>query len=94
MARAHMSQESWADEIAELLVKYSIELVSYFLLNPITIRCRSLLLPLANPNTSKIITNHSSTVSVFISKAGFMVKSDAQKKAGVMAKEWWKSKSN
>jgi len=80
--------------MAELLVKYSIELVSYFLLNPITIRRRSLLLPLANPNTSKITTNQSSTVSSFISKARFMAKSDAQKKAGVMAKEWWKSRSN
>ena len=90
----HVSQESRADEMAELLVKYSIELVSYFLLNPITIRRRSLLLPLANPNTSKITTNQSSTVSSFISKAEFMAKSDAQKKAGVMAKEWWKSRSN
>ena len=69
-------------------------MVSYFLPNPITIRRYSLLLPLANLNTSKIITNHSSTVSVFISKARFMAKSDAQKKAGVMAKEWWKSRSN
>ena len=80
--------------MVELLVKYSIELVSYFLLNPITIRCRSLLLPLANPNTSEIITNHPSTISTSINKGGFMAKSDAQKKAGVMAKEWWKSRSN
>ena len=94
MACAHVTQESWADETAELLVKYSIELVSYFLPNPITIRRRSLLLPLANPNTSEIITNQSSTISSFISKARFMVKSDAQKKAGVMVKEWWKSRSN
>ena len=50
-----------------LLVKYSIELVSYFLLNLITIRSRNLLLPLANPNTSEITTNQSSTVSSFIS---------------------------
>ena len=90
----HDSQESRANEMAELLVKYNIELVSYFLLNPITIRCRSLLLPLANPNTSKIITNHPSTVSTFISLGGFMAKSDAQKKSGVMVKEWWKSRSN
>ena len=69
------------------MVIYNIELVSYFLPIPITIRRRSLLLPLANPNTSEIITNHSSTVSTLISKAGFMAKSDAQKKAGVMAKE-------
>jgi len=77
----------------ELLVIYNIELVSYFLPIPITIRRRNLL-PLANPNTSEIITNHSSTISTFISKGGFMVKSDAQKKARVMAKEWWKSRSN
>jgi hypothetical protein len=69
-------------------------LVSYFLLNPITICRCSLLLPLANPNTSKIITNHSATVSSVISKAGFMAKSDTQKKAGFMVKEWWKSRSN
>ena len=91
--RAHISQESRADKIAELLVKYSIGLVSYFLPNPITIHRRSLL-PLANPNTSGIITNHSSTISTSINKGGFMTKSDAQKKAGVMAKEWWKSRSN
>ena len=80
--------------MVELLVKYSIELVSYFLLNPITIRSRNLLLPLANPSTSEITTNQSSTISSFISKARSMTKSDAQKKAGVMAKEWWKSRSN
>ena len=40
------------------MVIYNIELVSYFLPIPITIRRRSLLLPLANPNTSEIITNH------------------------------------
>ena len=73
----HVSQESRADEMAELLVKYSIELVSYFLLNPITIHRRSLLLPLANPNTSEIITNHPSTTSTSISKGGLMAKSDA-----------------
>ena len=67
---------------------------SYFLLNPITIHSRSLLLPLANPNISEITTNQSSASSSFISKARFMTKSDAQKKAGVMAKEWWKSRSN
>ena len=78
----------------KLLAIYNIELVSYFLPNPITNRYRNLLLPLANPKTSKIITNHSSTISAFISKARFMAKSDAQKKAGVMAKEWWKSRSN
>ena len=76
------------------MVIYNIELVSYFLPIPITIRRRSLLRPLAKPYTSKIITNHPSTVSTFISKGGFMAKSDAQKKAGVMAKEWWKSRSN
>ena len=80
--------------MAELLVKYNIEWVSYFLLNPITIRRRSLLLPLANPNTSEITTNQSFAISSFISKARFMAKSDTQKKAGVMAKEWWKSRSN
>ena len=80
--------------MAELLVIYNIELVSYFLLIPITIRRRSLLLPLANPKSSEIIANHPSTASTSISKGGFMAKSDAQKKAGVMAKEWWKSRSN
>ena len=94
MACAHVSQESRAVETAELLVIYNIELVSYFLLIPITIRRRSLLLPLANPNTSEIITNHPSTASISINKGGVMAKSDAQKKAGVMAKEWWKSRSN
>ena len=73
----HVSQESRADKMVELLVIYNIELVSYFLPIPITIHCRSLLLPLANPNTSKIITNHPSTASTFISKGGFMAKSDA-----------------
>ena len=63
MACAHVSQESRADEMIELLVIYNIELVSYFLPIPITIRRRSLLLPLANPNTSEIITNHPSTAS-------------------------------
>ena len=77
MARAHVSQESQVDETTEILVKYSIELVSYFLLNPITIRSRNLLLPLANPSTSEITTNQSSTISSFISKARFMAKSDA-----------------
>ena len=80
--------------MAELLVIYNIELVNYFLPIPITIRRRSLLLPLANPNTSEIIANHPSTASISISKGGFVAKSDAQKKAGVMAKEWWKSRSN
>ena len=56
MVRAHVSQESQVDKMVKLLVKYSIELVSYFLPNPITIRHRSLLLPLANPNTSEITT--------------------------------------
>ena len=78
----------------ELLVIYNIELVSYFLPIPITIHRHSLLLPLANPNTSEIITNQPSTISTSINKGGFMAKSDAQKKAGVMAKEWWKSRSN
>ena len=77
----------------EPLVIYNIKLVSYFLPIPITIRRHSLLL-LAYPNTSEIIANHSSTISSSITKGGFMAKSDAQKKAGVMAKEWWKSKSN
>ena len=63
MARAHVSQESRADETTELLVIYNIELVSYFLPIPIIIRRRSLLLPLAKPYSSKIITNHPSTVS-------------------------------
>jgi hypothetical protein len=84
---AHVSQESRADETAELLVIYNIELVSYFLPIPITIRRRSLLLPLPKPYISEIITNHPST-------GRFMAKRDAQKKAGVMAKEWWKSRSN
>ena len=87
----HNSQESRADETAELLVKYNIELVSYFLLNPIAIHSHSHLLPLANPNTAEITTNQSSVISSFISKARFMANSDAQKKAGVIAKEWWKS---
>ena len=60
MARAHVSQESQVDETTEILVKYSIELVSYFLLNPITIRSRNLLLPLDNPSSSEITTNQSS----------------------------------
>ena len=94
MAHAHISQESQVDGTAELLVIYNIELVSYFLPNPITIHRRSLLLPLANPNTSEIITNHPSTTSTSISKGGLMAKSDAQKKTRVMAKEWWKSRSN
>ena len=76
------------------LVIYNIELASYFLPIPIIIRRRSLLLPLANPNTSEIIASHPSTTFISITKGGFMVKSDAQKKAGVMAKEWWKSRSN
>ena len=63
-------------------------------MNPITIHSRSLLLPLANPSTSEITPNQSSTISSFISKARSMAKSDTQKKAGVMAKEWWKSRSN
>ena len=62
MARAHVSQESRADEMTELLVIYNIELVSYFLPIPIIIRRRSLL-PLAKPYSSEIITNHPSTVS-------------------------------
>ena len=49
--------------MAELLVIYNIELVSYFLPIPIIIRRRSLLLPLAKPYTSEIITNHPSAVS-------------------------------
>ena len=61
--RAHVSQESRADKTVELLVIYNIELVSYFLPIPITIRRRSLLRPLAKPYTSKIITNDPSTVS-------------------------------
>jgi hypothetical protein len=61
----------------ELLVIYNIELVSYLLPIPITIRRCSLLLPLAKPNTSEIITNHPSTISTSISKGGFMAKSDA-----------------
>ena len=56
--RAHVSQESRADEMVELLVIYNIELVSYFLPIPIIIRRRSLLLPLAKPYSSEIITNH------------------------------------
>ena len=60
--------------MAELLVIYNIELVSYFLPIPITIR---LLLPLANPKSSEIIVNHPSTTSTSTSKGGFMEKSDA-----------------
>ena len=45
------------------LVIYNIELASYFLPIPITIRRRSLLLPLAKPYTSEIITNDPSTIS-------------------------------
>ena len=41
-----------------------------------------------NPNTSEIATNQSAAISPFTSKARVMAKSDAQKKAGVMAKEW------
>ena len=63
--------------MVELLVIYNIELVSYFLPIPITIRRRSLLLPLANPKSSEIIANHPSTASTSISKGGFMAKSDA-----------------
>jgi hypothetical protein len=61
--RAHVSQESWADKTTELLVIYNIELVSYFLPIPIIIRRRSLLLPLAKPYSSEIITHHPSTIS-------------------------------
>ena len=63
--------------MVELLVIYNIELVSYFLPIPVTIRRRSLLLPLANPKSSEIITNHPSTASTSISKGRFMAKSDA-----------------
>ena len=63
--------------MVELLVIYNIELGSYFLPIPITIRRHSLLLHLANPNTSEIIANHPSTTSTAISKGGFMAKSDA-----------------
>ena len=63
MVRAHISRESRADETTELLVIYNIELVSSFLPIPITIRRRSLLLPLAEPYTSEIITNPPSNAS-------------------------------
>ena len=77
----------------ELLVIYNIELVSYFLPTPIIIRRRSLL-PLAKPYSSKIIAHHPSTVTTPFSKDRLMAKKNAQKKARVMAKEWWKSRSN
>ena len=53
----------------ELLVIYNIELVSYFLPIPIIIRHRSLLLPLAEPYTSEIITNPPSTASTPLARA-------------------------
>ena len=55
----HVSQESQADEMAELLVIYNIELVSYFLPIPIVIRRCNLLLPLAEPYSSE--NHHQST---------------------------------
>ena len=61
--RVHVSQESRANEMMELLVIYNIELVSYFLPIPIVIRRHNLLLPLAEPYTSEIITNPPSTAS-------------------------------
>ena len=70
MARAHVSQESRADETAELLVIYNIELVSYFLPIPIIICRRSLLLPLAEPYSSEIITNPPSTASTPLARTG------------------------
>ena len=47
----------------ELLVIYNIELVGYFLPIPIIIHRHSLLLPIAEPYSSEIITNHPSTAS-------------------------------
>ena len=47
-----------------------------------------------NPIPQKIITNPPSTASTPLSKGRLMVKRDAQKKGRVMAKEWWKSRSN
>ena len=77
----------------ELLVIYNIELVSYFLPIPIVIRHRNLL-PLAEPYSSE--NHHQSPLHRIhpLSKGRLMVKRDAQKKGRVMAKEWWKSRSN
>ena len=61
----------------ELLVIYNIELVSYFLPIPIVIRRRNLLLPLAEPYSSK--NHHQSPIHRIhsLSKGRLMAKRDA-----------------